>query len=33
VPQQWNVETDVVVAGFGAAGFAVSVTAYDFGAM
>jgi hypothetical protein len=26
VPQQWNVETDVVVAGFKAAGFAASVS-------
>lgn len=29
---QWDVETDVVVAGFGAAGFAASVTAHELGA-
>ena len=32
VPHQWDIETDVVVAGFGAAGFAASVTAHDLGA-
>jgi succinate dehydrogenase/fumarate reductase flavoprotein subunit len=32
VPHQWDVETDVVVAGLGAAGFAASVTAHDLGA-
>ena len=31
-PSQWDIETDVVVAGFGAAGFAASVTAHDLGA-
>src|SRR3954447_11712139 len=29
---QWDAEADVVVAGFGAAGFAASVAAYDLGA-
>src|SRR5258707_3712069 len=28
---RWDVETDVVVAGFGAAGFAASVTAHELG--
>jgi succinate dehydrogenase/fumarate reductase flavoprotein subunit len=32
VPAQWDVEADVVVAGFGAAGFAASITAHDLGA-
>ena len=32
VPDRWDVEADVVVAGFGAAGFAASVTAHDLGA-
>src|SRR5713101_7991109 len=32
VAQQWDVEADVVVVGFGAAGFAASVTAHDLGA-
>ena len=32
VPHQWDIETDVVVAMFGAAGFAASVTAHDLGA-
>jgi succinate dehydrogenase/fumarate reductase flavoprotein subunit len=32
VPQQWDVEADVVVVGFGAAGVAASVTAHDLGA-
>src|ERR1700730_14027542 len=32
VPRQWDVEADVVVVGFGAAGFAASVTAHDLGA-
>jgi succinate dehydrogenase/fumarate reductase flavoprotein subunit len=31
VPHRWDIETDVVVAGFGAAGFAASVTAHDLG--
>ena len=31
-PDQWDVEADVVVAGFGAAGFAAAVTAHDLGA-
>jgi succinate dehydrogenase/fumarate reductase flavoprotein subunit len=31
-PPEWDVETDVVVAGFGAAGFAASVSAHDLGA-
>ena len=29
MPDQWDVEADVVVVGFGAAGFAASVTAHD----
>src|ERR1700754_3275598 len=29
---QWDVETDVVVVGFGAAGMAASVTAHELGA-
>jgi succinate dehydrogenase/fumarate reductase flavoprotein subunit len=32
VPQRWDVEADVVVVGFGAAGVAASVTAHDLGA-
>jgi succinate dehydrogenase/fumarate reductase flavoprotein subunit len=32
VPQKWDVEADVVVVGFGAAGVAASVTAHDLGA-
>src|SRR3954454_19595498 len=32
VPDQWDVEADVVVVGFGAAGFAAAVTAHDLGA-
>ncbi|MBV9552867.1 MAG: FAD-binding protein, partial [Alphaproteobacteria bacterium] len=32
MPERWDVEADVVVAGFGAAGFAASVTAHDLGA-
>ena len=28
-PREWDVEADVVVVGFGAAGFAASVTAHD----
>src|SRR5260370_17101137 len=32
VPQQWDVDADVVVVGFGAAGMAASVTAHDLGA-
>src|SRR5271168_4861028 len=32
VPQKWDVEADVVVVGFGAAGMAASVTAHDMGA-
>jgi succinate dehydrogenase/fumarate reductase flavoprotein subunit len=32
VPHQWNVEADVVVVGFGAAGMAAAVTAHDLGA-
>ena len=32
MPDQWDVEADVVVVGFGAAGFAASVTAHDLGA-
>ena len=31
-PQRWDVEADVVVVGFGAAGVAASVTAHDLGA-
>jgi len=31
VPQQWDVEADVVVVGLGAAGVAASVTAHDLG--
>ena len=31
-PQQRDVEADVIVAGFGAAGFAAAVTAHDLGA-
>src|SRR4029077_1298078 len=32
MPHNWDVEADVVVVGFGAAGFAASVTAHDLGA-
>jgi succinate dehydrogenase/fumarate reductase flavoprotein subunit len=32
VPQTWDVETDVVVVGFGAAGMATAVTAHELGA-
>jgi len=32
VPQKWDVEADVIVVGFGAAGVAASVTAHDLGA-
>src|ERR1700726_2931547 len=32
VPQEWDVEADVLVVGFGAAGVAASVTADDLGA-
>src|ERR1700678_3344588 len=32
VPDNWDVEADVVVVGFGAAGVAASVTAHDLGA-
>jgi len=32
VPPRWDIEADVVVAGFGAAGFASSVSAHDLGA-
>jgi succinate dehydrogenase/fumarate reductase flavoprotein subunit len=32
LPPQWDVEADVVVVGFGAAGFATAVTAHDLGA-
>jgi succinate dehydrogenase/fumarate reductase flavoprotein subunit len=32
VPHQWDVEADVVVVGFGAAGVATAVTAHDLGA-
>jgi succinate dehydrogenase/fumarate reductase flavoprotein subunit len=32
VPRKWDVEADVVVVGFGAAGVAASVTAHDLGA-
>jgi succinate dehydrogenase/fumarate reductase flavoprotein subunit len=32
VSHKWNVETDVVVVGFGAAGVAASVTAHELGA-
>jgi succinate dehydrogenase/fumarate reductase flavoprotein subunit len=32
IPHQWDVEADVVVVGFGAAGVAASVTAHDLGA-
>jgi succinate dehydrogenase/fumarate reductase flavoprotein subunit len=31
-PQRWDVEADVVIVGFGAAGVAASVTAHDLGA-
>ena len=32
MPQEWDIEADVVVVGLGAAGFATSVTAHDLGA-
>jgi succinate dehydrogenase/fumarate reductase flavoprotein subunit len=32
VPREWDVEADVVVVGFGAAGMAAAVTAHDLGA-
>ncbi|HKM71390.1 MAG TPA: FAD-binding protein, partial [Stellaceae bacterium] len=32
MPQKWDVEADVIVVGFGAAGVAASVTAHDLGA-
>jgi succinate dehydrogenase/fumarate reductase flavoprotein subunit len=32
MPHIWDVEADVVVVGFGAAGMAASVTAHDLGA-
>ena len=32
IPSQWDVAADVVVVGFGAAGFAASVTAHELGA-
>jgi succinate dehydrogenase/fumarate reductase flavoprotein subunit len=32
LPQEWDVEADVVVVGFGAAGVATAVTAHDLGA-
>jgi succinate dehydrogenase/fumarate reductase flavoprotein subunit len=32
VPRNWDVEADIVVVGFGAAGVAAAVTAYDLGA-
>jgi succinate dehydrogenase/fumarate reductase flavoprotein subunit len=32
IPQKWDEETDVVVIGFGGAGVATAVTAYDLGA-
>ena len=32
IPKHWDMETDVAVVGFGAAGFAASVTAHDLGA-
>ena len=32
MPHQWDVEADVVVVGFGAAGVAAAVTAHDLGA-
>src|SRR5258707_12884894 len=32
MPHEWDVEADVVVVGFGAAGVAASVTAHDLGA-
>jgi succinate dehydrogenase/fumarate reductase flavoprotein subunit len=31
-PRKWDLAADVVVVGFGAAGFAASVTAHDLGA-
>ena len=31
-PESWDFEADVVVVGFGAAGFAASVTAHELGA-
>jgi succinate dehydrogenase/fumarate reductase flavoprotein subunit len=32
VPQKWDLEADVIVVGFGAAGVGASVTAHDLGA-
>jgi succinate dehydrogenase/fumarate reductase flavoprotein subunit len=32
MPHKWDIETDVVIVGFGAAGVAASVTAHDLGA-
>ena len=32
MPHQWDIDADVVVVGFGAAGVAASVTAHDLGA-
>src|SRR5258708_17472066 len=32
VPHEWDVDADVVVVGFGAAGMAAAVTAHDLGA-
>ena len=32
MPHKWDVETDVAVVGFGAAGVAAAVTAHDLGA-
>ena len=32
LPESWDVEADVVVVGFGAAGVATAVTAHDLGA-
>lgn len=32
IPEKWDMEADVVVVGFGGAGFAASVTAHDLGA-
>ncbi len=32
VPQKWDLDADVIVVGFGAAGVGASVTAHDLGA-
>src|ERR1043166_4185617 len=32
MPHQWDMEADVIVVGFGAAGMAAAVTAHDLGA-